>query len=500
MGRHGASRFDTTQRIGPRDWIVSLVVAALITSVVGTVAAVEEPEGILASGNLVTNGTFDSGDTGWHGNSSTRLVVAEGESEGRALGLENITQAPRTVVLNDRDDTVASSVAGHTYRASARVQVHEPEQSVVLRLREWDHSKPERPRIVGQRLNHDWVTTTRWQTIEVDYTAVRDGSTLDLNLVAYRLGAGHRIDVDDVSVVDLTADAEVPISEVTPPPTAPAPTPAPEPTPTPEPSPEPPPVLSGTNWRLVFNDEFNGSEVNRDNWSVYHQSTYGDGNNELACLMDRPENVSVADGVLTISARAEKPAMKCGDRDSRFANGRSFSSGFLDSRGKASFEYGRFEVRVKTPNAYGHTKGLWPAFWLRPDNGGLGEIDVFEIIGTSPGEPDTSNRTTQSIHYDYVKTHPKQNQAYDLPHGNFADGFHTHAVEWGPGFLRWYVDDVLTYERTINTTPWLNEAFSGKFHMRLNMAVGGNWTGSPDAHTRLPADFEVDYVRVYQMG
>ncbi len=471
--------------------MVSAVVVALVTTALGAAASLDDPSPTLTRGNLVTNGTFDSGSSGWHGNPSTELAEVVGEPDGKALQLRNAAQGQRTVVLNDHEDSVAATIAGHTYRATARIQVHQPEQSVVLRLREWDHAKEPRPRLVGQELNHDWVTSTEWLTIEVEYTAQRDGSTLDLNIVAYRLGAGHRVDVDDVTLVDLDAVDEQPDPVATP--TAP-----PTPDPTSEPAPGPRPVLRGTDWHLVFSDEFDGTEVNRDNWTVYDRSTYGDGNNELACLMDRPENVSVADGVLTISALSENPPLTCGDRDARFPGGRSYSSAFLDSRGKVSFEYGRFEVRVKTPNAHGHTKGLWPAFWLRPDDGGIGEIDVFEIIGTSPGDPDTSNRTTQSIHYDYVKTYPKQNQAYDLPSGTFADGFHTHAIEWGPGFLRWYVDDVLTYERTINTTPWLNEAFSGPFHMRLNMAVGGTWTGSPDAHTRFPADFEVDYVRVYQ--
>lgn len=496
MSRHRAERSEGT---ATGEWLIALAVVALITSLFGTTASLAESDDTIASGNLVTNGAFEAGSAGWHGNRSTGIGETAGLPDGRAIQLRNIARSPRTVVLNDRDDTVASTLAGHTYRATARIQVHQPEQSVVIRLREWDHSGA-RARLVGQEQNHDWVTSTGWRSIEVEYVAQTDGSSLDLNLVAYHLETSNRIDVDDVTLEDLTAARQEP--DVTPSPAlpvTPTPEPAPEPVPEAGPETEPRPVLPGTEWQLVFSDEFSGTEVNRDNWTVYDRSTYGDGNNELACLMDRPENVSVADGVLTITARAEHPPLRCGDRDARFSGGRSYSSSFLDSRGKVSFEYGRFEVRVKTPNAHGHTKGLWPAFWLRPDDGGIGEIDVFEIIGTSPDDPDTSSRTTQSIHYDYVKTHPKQNQAYDLPSGTFADGFHTHALEWGPGFLRWYVDDALTYERTINTTPWLNEAFSGPFHMRLNMAVGGNWTGSPDAHTRLPADFEVDYVRVYQM-
>jgi beta-glucanase (GH16 family) len=75
---------------------------------------------------------------------------------------------------------------------------------------------------------------------------------------------------------------------------------------------------------------------------------------------------------------------------------------------------------------------------------------------------------------------------------------HTYAAEWEPGEIRWYVDGVLTYTRTRATTPWLDEAFSRPFYLRLNLAVGGGWPGSPTTQTALPADFDVDYVRVYQ--
>ena len=77
-------------------------------------------------------------------------------------------------------------------------------------------------------------------------------------------------------------------------------------------------------------------------------------------------------------------------------------------------------------------------------------------------------------------------------------GFHTYAVEWDPRDSSWYVDGDLTYKRTTATTPWLDDAFSKPFIIRLNMAVGGNWPGSPEAGTAFPADYEVDYVRVYQ--
>lgn len=268
--------------------------------------------------------------------------------------------------------------------------------------------------------------------------------------------------------------------------------------PSPTPVAPPPEKDPDEDWVLVFSDEFTGTELDRSTWTTHDQSTFGDGNEELACLMDRPENVAVAGGLLTITAQREDPRLDCGPRDDRFPRGRSFSSGFIETKGKRAFEYGRFEISVKSPTTYGTSKGLWPAFWLRPENGGLGEIDVFELSGTSPGEADTSARTLQSIHYDYENSHPVQNSSFDLERGTFDDGFHTHVLEWEPGMLRWYVDGEFTYERTINTTAWLNQAFTGPFHLRLNLAVGGDWAGSPDATTQFPAQLQVDYIRVYQ--
>lgn len=256
------------------------------------------------------------------------------------------------------------------------------------------------------------------------------------------------------------------------------------------------PVPAG--WRLAWADEFNGTTLNRTNWNVLNNSTYGDGNKELACLMDRPENVKVADGKLTITARKETTPVVCGTKDTRFPQGRTYTSAMLTTQNKKTFEYGRFEMRAKTPNAQGASKGLWPAFWMRPAVGGIGELDIMEIIGTGKSDAFSANHVTQTIHYDYIGTHSHQGKGYKLPSGTFNDGFHDFAVEWEPGAIRWYVDGVKTYERTLSTTSWIDKAFVKDFYLRLNMAVGGSWPGSPDADTSFPAKYEVDYVRVYQ--
>jgi beta-glucanase (GH16 family) len=263
-------------------------------------------------------------------------------------------------------------------------------------------------------------------------------------------------------------------------------------------SPSPEPTPTAAPWRLVWSDEFDGTAVDRSRWVVRHRSTLGDGNLELACLMDRPENVRVADGMLTLTARRESVPLACGGSDRRFPGGRSFTTGFVETRGEAEFQYGRFEVRARLPVAHGISKGLWPAFWMRPGDREVGEIDVLEGIGSAKDEPDFSRGLLHAIHYDYEGTHPMQSRVHLLDSGSFADGFHTFAVEWEPSSLRWYVDDVLTYERTPATTSWFAEAFDRPFFLRLNLAVGGTFPGDPDGDTAFPAEYVIDFVRVYQ--
>jgi beta-glucanase (GH16 family) len=253
-----------------------------------------------------------------------------------------------------------------------------------------------------------------------------------------------------------------------------------------------------TGWNLVWADEFNGGTINREVWNVEHNSTFGDGNDELACLLDRPENIGVANGLLTITAREEATPIQCKTRDPRFPNGRSYTSGMLTTKNTADFQYGRFEINAKTPLAPGRSKGLWPAFWLRPSGGGIGEIDILEAKGTGKGAPFGVKDVLHTIHYDYEGTHPKQNTGYDLPSGTTSDGFHNYALEWEPGSIRWFVDGVQTYERNHSTTSWIDEAFANEFYILLNLAVGGNWPGSPTGDTDFPAQFQVDFVRVYQ--
>lgn len=252
-------------------------------------------------------------------------------------------------------------------------------------------------------------------------------------------------------------------------------------------------------WRLSWSDDFSGSQLDAAKWQAEDRSTFGNGNKELACLMNRPTNLSVAHGQLSLTAARENPPLTCGDADTRFPNGRDYSSAMISTKGKESWHEGRFEIRAKLPLSPGGSQGLWPAFWMRPASGpGDGELDIMEAVGTSnPNDPE-ARTVHQTLWYDENGTQPKQSQVAEVGGGGPAAGFHTYAVQWRNAKMDWSIDGKVVFSRDQSTTPWLNSAFAGRFFLRLNLAVGGTFPGSPTAATRLPASLVVDWVKVYQ--
>ncbi|WP_236795449.1 family 16 glycosylhydrolase [Amycolatopsis sp. GM8] len=249
--------------------------------------------------------------------------------------------------------------------------------------------------------------------------------------------------------------------------------------------------------RLVWSDEFSESALDRAKWTVVDRSTLGDGNDELACLMDRPQNLNVSGGQLHLVARKEPVPVRCGQDDSRFPGGREYTSAYLTTKGLANFTHGAFVMRARLPTAPGVSKGLWPAFWLRAAGGGPGELDVFEGIGSGPDEGEW-NKVHQTVHFDYVPTYPKQTTAAVTPRGIPSDGMHTYAFVWEPDEIRWYIDGTLTYERSAKAVPWLGKILNQPYQLRINLAVGGKWPGDPGPATAFPAGYDIDFVRVYQ--
>ncbi len=432
--------------------------------------------------NLIKNSTFESNTLGWNTNAdAVAYRYGGGHNSAYSARVVKLGTTTGTALLNDYSNTVSSTVAGRSYTLTLMVRTQTPNVDFNARLMEYKGST-----LVGQANQYVWLQDSTWKQVSFTYVAKSDGGTIDVNLMGWKMAPKTSFLVDNVSLVAATS------STTTPAPVSSTPAPA---------TSTASAATAGTasGWKLAWADEFNGTSVDRTKWNVENLSTYGDGNQELACLMDRPENLAVNGGVLTLRARREATPIRCGSYDSRFVNGRSYTSAHLQTRGKASFNYGRFEIRAKLPTQANTSNGLWPAFWMRPVAGGTGELDILEAIGGSAGDTEY-NKVHQTLWYDYSGTYKRQTFTHTLPSGSLSDGFHTYAAEWEPHVIRWYVDGKLTFQRDRTTTSWIDDAFApGKmFYLRLNLAVGGTWPGSPDAATRWPADYQVDYVRVYQ--
>ena len=237
-------------------------------------------------------------------------------------------------------------------------------------------------------------------------------------------------------------------------------------------TPEPEPLT------LVWADEFEGSELNMENWSFEIgdgcPNLCGWGNNELQVYTD--SNHRIEEGKLIISAKKQ--------------NG--YTSTRIISKGKKEFQYGRIEARLKVPSG----AGLWPAFWALgndidvnswPD---CGEIDIMEYVGRNPNEVLNAIHTRSS----YGNTVNKQVTSI----AGFEDEFHVIKLEWNSAFMDFFVDDQLLYRYGPQLKTAENWPFNKPIFLILNLAVGGNLGGTVDSNLSFPREYEIDYIRVYQ--
>jgi len=259
----------------------------------------------------------------------------------------------------------------------------------------------------------------------------------------------------------------------------------PEPTPTSVPTPVPTPtaIWERPNWNIVWHDEFDGSELNLQNWT-FDIGGNGWGNQEWEYYSDRPENVRVVNGMLIIEAREEDESY----------SGKPYSSGRIKTQGLHAWQYGRIEARMKLP--YG--QGIWPAFWMLGENftqagwPGAGEIDIMENIGK---EPDQIHATVHAPGYYGGK--PGTTTSFVVPTGPVKNDFHVYAIEWKENEIRWLFDEQEYFKLTPAevSDQWI---FDHPFFIIMNVAVGGRWPGYPNSTTVFPQFMYVDYVRVYQ--
>ncbi len=281
-----------------------------------------------------------------------------------------------------------------------------------------------------------------------------------------------------------------------------------------EPQPEPDAIAPalGEGWQLVWNDEFDGDAIDFSKWS-HETNCWGGGNNELQCYTDRSDNSFIRDGKLVIHAQEEEftgPAEPLEWGGSPGDATLPYTSARLSSKDKGDWTYGRFEIRAKIPGG----QGVWPAIWMMPTDSvygswaASGEIDIMEAVnlGTEP-----SFLTHGTLHYGGVWPGNQYSGTSTVHASDPTQDFHTYAIEWAHGEIRWYVDDL--HFATQTSEGWYSEPVNAKtgetvvlvdgqpfdrdFHLLLNVAIGGNWPGSPDATTQLPVEMEVDFVRIW---
>jgi beta-glucanase (GH16 family) len=233
-------------------------------------------------------------------------------------------------------------------------------------------------------------------------------------------------------------------------------------------------------WRLVWHDEFD-TAIGPDWTFDVGTGSNGWGNNEHEYYTARSENARVENGILIIEARKESY------QSSEYASAR------LKTEGRKTFKFGRIEARLQVPRG----QGMWPAFWALGEDHKTagwprcGEIDVMENIGREPA------RVHATVHGPGYSGGQGVGGFFDVPSGAFADGFHVFAVEWDSSGLRFSVDDTVYKSIAPADVPgtWV---FDHPYFLLLNLAVGGNWPGDPNADTVFPARMKVDYVRAYE--
>jgi beta-glucanase (GH16 family) len=235
-------------------------------------------------------------------------------------------------------------------------------------------------------------------------------------------------------------------------------------------------------YTLVWNDEFDGQYINPNKWS-WEINGDGGGNNELQYYTGSPNNSYVENGKLVIKAIKEN------------YNGKEYTSARLRTLNKGDWLYGRIEVSAKVPAG----RGTWPAIWMLSSDwsyGGWpesGEIDIMEHVGYDP------NVIHGSIHtkaYNHI-IGTQKSTALTIPNATYT--FHTYAIEWFADHIDFYIDQYKYFTFNNENSGWEKWPFDKRFHLILNLAVGGNWGGVQGVdENAFPAQMEVDYVRVYK--
>jgi len=262
------------------------------------------------------------------------------------------------------------------------------------------------------------------------------------------------------------------------------------------------------DYQLVFSDEFSGSVLDANKWRTTHLwGPYLATNNEEQIYIDildwhqgfAVNPIEVADGNLTIRAIDNRdhsiPGPVQPEESDPIWNSypeynyrEEYNSGIVTSYDSFRFTSGYIEARAKVPPG----RGLWSAFWLLSGFyvEDIPEIDIMEALGQFP---DTIYHT-----YHYFDTSDGWKQfstpTLESKSADFTDDFHVYAASWDHEYIIWYIDGEEKHRISAQEYPIATQSM----YVLANLAVGGNWPGSPDNSTQFPAEFVLDYIRVYQ--
>ena len=234
---------------------------------------------------------------------------------------------------------------------------------------------------------------------------------------------------------------------------------------------------------LVWRDEFNAPELNVSNWGFDIGDgcpNCGWGNNELQ-YYTAGENLTFSQGKMIIEGRREQ------------IQGKNYTSTRLLSLGKREFKFGRVDIRAKLPKG----QGIWPAFWMLGSNfksvgwPACGEIDIMEFLGHE------EKRVHATIHYK-LGNNARNSTSSLLNDTPLPDEYHVYSLDWQQDKIRMLIDDKLINEFNPVGIAGADHPFNAPFFFIINMAIGGNWPGSPNATTYFPQWLYVDYIRVFQ--
>lgn len=238
-------------------------------------------------------------------------------------------------------------------------------------------------------------------------------------------------------------------------------------------------------YQLVWEEQFDGSELNPDHYNYELEdgcpNLCGWGNMELQWYTDLSKNIKLEDGKLLITATKTGAA--------------GFNSARIQTKGKKEFKFGRIDVRAKLPKG----QGIWPAIWMLGSNiddvgwPACGEIDIMELVGHQPkASHGTAHWGSQGDLNSTFST-----SVYTIAE-DFSDNFHVFSIVWESGEIVWYVDETRFHSVTTNDMRGKPYPFNQEMFFIMNVAVGGQWPGSPDDTTVFPQTMEVDYLRVFQ--